>query len=91
MALSTATKDSTTDVENRGRSFPTEALHQDTREMVVLPTAPAGQLWARTLRRGDITYDEYIDWTTTSEGVTKPWRKFWDTVLAGISGGAWKR
>lgn len=66
----------------------TEAYKQTTAQMAVLPGSEAYRRWLELLLRGEITYGEFIDWTTPGYYPTRRERlsDLFETVFAGFRG-----
>jgi hypothetical protein len=66
----------------------TEALGQDASDFAVLPGSAVYEHWAKLLRGGEITYDEFVDWMSPprtlrqSHALCRLWDAFFDAATA---------
>lgn len=71
----------------------TDATGRSTAEMAVIPGSWLYERWTELLQAGDISYDEFLDWTTPDRRhgrVARTWEGV-RTLLAGLRGSGWRR
>lgn len=66
----------------------TDASESPATQWAVLPGSPAYREWLGLLQRGEISYDEFIDWTTpdATRSLAQRLRDAARTIRAGLGG-----